>query len=119
MGLAGGAMSITDRFSPDWLTTATVLRGGGRDRNGDPLPAQEIPVDGCLVGWDVTTEHTDRSDRTTAQATLYRRRDDFEWRSTDLIRLPADSMLPGTWAIDGEPKIWPTDVEIGLTREGT
>lgn len=111
-------MSIVDRFPAEWLTSATVLRGGGKDRNGDPLPAQEIPVDGCLAGWGVTTELTDRTDRTTAQATLYRRRDDFEWQSTDLIRFPEGAALTGTWAVDGEPKIWPTDVEIGLTREG-
>ncbi|MGO1562604.1 MAG: hypothetical protein ACTHW7_12345 [Actinomycetaceae bacterium] len=111
-------MSIVDRFPAEWLTDVTVLRGGGRDRFGNPLPEEEIPLDGCLAGWGTTTEHTDRTDRTVAQATLYRRRDDFRWRSTDRVRITEDSMLPGTWAIDGEPKIWPTDVEIGLTREG-
>ena len=106
-------MGIVSSFPASWRTSVTVLRGGGRDDRGDPLPVTELPVADCLVGPRATSEPIDRADLVSADAVLYRDPDpEFSFLSTDRIRTP-DGV---EWSIEGAPKVWPQGVEVPLTR---
>lgn len=108
---------LVERFPARWLVTVTVVRSGGRDARGNPLPAERIPVKDCLVRWRSSTDPLDRTDLTDSSAVLYRRRG-FDFRSTDQIEVPAGSLAAGTWSVDGDPKRWPDSVELALTKTG-
>lgn len=106
-------MNIVSRFPAFWRTSVTVIRGGGRDDRGDPLPVTEIPVAGCLIGPRATSEPVDRADLVSDTAMLYRDPEpSFSFLSTDRIRTPDG----GVWSVDGEPKIWPLGVEVPLKK---
>lgn len=113
--------TITERFPAHWLTDVVVHRAGDRDRLGNPVPGEKIPVTGCLVRWHSTEERVDHSDLTSGRAVLYRRRrpgDTFTFRSTDLIEVPTTALITGgKWAVDGEPMTWPFSTEVQLTKE--
>lgn len=112
-----GAASIVDRFPAEWLATVTLIRGGGRDARGNPLPSTELELEGCLLAARSTSEPVDRSDLTEAKGVLYRRRT-FTFLSTDRVRVPQGSLLSaGVWAVDGEPSTWPAGVEVPLRKE--
>jgi len=99
-------------------TTVVVLRGGGRDHRGNPKPVEEIDLPGCLPAARATEDPTDRADLTRSQGVLYRRSLDFDFHSTDRIRIPEGTWLTaGEWAVDGDPKRWPSGWEVPLRRE--
>lgn len=106
-------------FPAEWLTTVVVLRGGGRDGRGNPLPVQEVPVDACLLGARATEDPLSRGDLTTAEGILYRDLEDgVEFLPTDQVRVPEGTWLAaGVWAVDGMPKRWPMGWEVALRRE--
>lgn len=108
-------MSVLARFPSSWKTDVTVLRGGGRDPFGNPLPTEEIPVTGCLAAARSTAEPLDRTDLTEARGVLYH--DDFEFQPTDRIRFPETATLRGTWAVAGEPSRWPMGIEVPLRKD--
>jgi hypothetical protein len=108
-------MGIVSRFPRSWRTDVVVLRGGGRDAKGNPLPVTEIPVTGCLIGPRATAEPLDRSDVTSSTAVLYRDPDPgFSFLPADRIRVPSGARMAGTWNVDGRPGEWPHGVEVGL-----
>lgn len=110
-------MSVLDAFPLSWRTDVTVLRGGGRDVKGNPQPATETPVEGCLIGPRATTEPTEFSDIVDSTAVLYRSIDDgFSFLPTDRIVVPEGSRMSGEWSVDGVPSEWPMGVEVGLKR---
>lgn len=94
-----------------------VLRSGGRDVKGNPLPDVEIPKDNCLIAPRSTVDPVDRSDVVVANPALYR---DFEpgfmFLSTDRIRVPDGARMAGDWEVDGLPSEWPMGVEVPLKR---
>lgn len=105
--------NIVSRFPAFWRVDVTVIRGGGRDDRGDPLPVVELPVAGCLVGPRSTSEPVDRADLVDASAVLYRDpQPSFVFLSTDRVRTP-DGV---EWMVDGDPKVWPMGVEVPLRR---
>lgn len=106
-------MSFVTRFPAEWLTDVVVLRGGGRDAKGNPLPVTEILVADCLVGQRSTSDPVDRSDVVDGKAILYRDKG-FEFLSTDVIKVPDSHRMGGRWSVDGRPAEWPTGSEVGL-----
>jgi hypothetical protein len=108
-------VSIIGSFPSSWKTDVTVIRGGGSDPMGNPLPTEEIPVTGCLPAPRATSDPVDRSDLTSATAVLYH--ENFDFQSTDRIRFPDTAVLRGTWAVDGEPQRWPVGIEVPLRKD--
>lgn len=107
-------MSIVRSFPADWLTDVTVIRSGGSDRRGNPLPAEEIHLTDCLIGPRSTSEQ-DGSMVTSTDMALYRDPDpDFSFRSTDRIRVPEGARMAGEWAVDGRPLEYPLGVHVPI-----
>lgn len=113
--VAPPGQGIVSRFPKSWLTSVTVVRSGGRDAKGNPLPTSEIPVADCIVAPRATSDPVDRSDVVDGKSVLYRD-PGFRFYSTDLIRVPDGSFMAGDWAVDGRPGEWPFGVEVGLVR---
>lgn len=110
-------MSIVKRFPKSWRTSVIVLRSGGRDVKGNPLPDVEIPKDNCLIAPRMTAEPVDRSDVVVAKPALYRDNEPgFSFLSTDRIRVPEGARMSGDWEVDGLPGEWPMGVEVPLVR---
>jgi hypothetical protein len=110
-------MGIVSSFPRPWLTNVTVLRGGGRDPKGNPLPVTEIPVADCIIAARATSEPTDRADLIASTAVLYRDPDpSFSFLPKDRVRVPAGALMAGEWSVDGLPGEWPLGVEVGLVR---
>lgn len=107
-------MNILSRFPKSWRTDVTVLRGGGRDAKGNPLPVVEIPRPGVLVGARSTAEPLERSDVTDNKAVLYDGDTAFRYLSTDRVRVPSGSRMAGDWSVDGRPSEWPYGSEVAL-----
>ncbi|GAP53711.1 hypothetical protein AHiyo6_02760 [Arthrobacter sp. Hiyo6] len=105
--------SLVKRFPKSWRTDVVVLRGGGRDAKGNPLPGLEIPVRDCLVGSRATADPLDHSDVASSTAVLYRD-PGFTFLPADRIRVPDGARMAGLWAVDGRPGEWPDGVEVGL-----
>jgi hypothetical protein len=105
------------RFPAEWRTDVTVIRGGGRDAKGNPLPTTEIPVTGCLLAPRSTAEPLDRTNGFDSSAALYH---DLEpglvFLASDRIRVPEGSRLAGEWSVQGRPGEWPNGWEVGLER---
>lgn len=109
-------MNILKRFPKSWRTDAVVVRSGGRDKKGNPLPEQEIPRRDVLLGPRATADPVDRSDVVTATAVLYDGDTTFAYLSTDRIRIPDGARMAGVWSVDGRPGEWPYGSEVGLVR---
>lgn len=105
--------SLVKRFPKSWLTSVTVLRGGGKDAKGNPLPVTEIVVSGCLLAPRATADPLDRSDVVSSTAVLYRD-PGFTFMPNDRIRVPVGSRMTGLWSVDGRPGEWPHGSEVGL-----
>ncbi|MDN4644926.1 hypothetical protein [Arthrobacter sp. PsM3] len=105
--------SLVRKFPKSWLTSVTVLRGGGRDAKGNPLPTTEITVTGCLIAPRATAEPVYRADVVSSTAVLYRD-PGFTFLPDDRIRVPAGARMAGTWSVDGRVGDWPHGVEVGL-----
>jgi hypothetical protein len=110
-------MGIVRRFPRKWRTDVMVLRGGGRDLKGNPLPVTEIPVQDCIVAPRATSEPTDRADLISSTAVLYRDPDPvFKFLPKDRVRVPVTARMAGEWAVDGLPGEWPLGDEVALVR---
>lgn len=110
-------MGIVKSFPKSWRVDVVVLRSGGRDAKGNPLPTSEIPVKDCILGPRATTDPVDRADMVDGKCVLYRDPDpDFTFLSTDRVRVPTGARMAGDWSVDGLPGEWPLGVEVGLVR---
>lgn len=107
-------MNMLASFPRSWRTDVVVLRGGGRDAKGNPLPEVQIPRPGVLMGARSTVEPLERSDVTDNKAVLYDGDTAFTYLSTDRVRVPAGSRMAGEWSVDGRPSEWPYGSEVGL-----
>lgn len=103
------------RHREAWRTDVVVLRGGGRDSKGNPLPVVEIPATDCFVGPRAASEPLDRSNGTDGKAVLLRE-PGVKFMHTDRIRVPEPHLMAGEWSVDGRPGEWPKGVEIALVR---
>jgi len=99
--------------------TVTVLRSGGHDRYGNPLPEEEHEIPGCAVAPGTTEDVSGRDPRTTVDYTVLAPAG-TDVLGQDRIRLPAP--WGGTWQVDGEPRHfvspftgWHPGVQIRLT----
>lgn len=106
-------MGIVSMFPSDWLVDVIVLRGGGKDAKGNPLPTTEIPVTECILGPRATNDPVDRSEVVSATAMLYRD-PGFSFLPADRIRVPVGARMAGEWLVDGRPGEWPHGSEVGL-----
>lgn len=110
-------MGIVSMFPQEWLTDATIIRGGARDAKGNPQPTQEIPVTGCLIGPRATAQPLDRTNGFDSTAVLYH---DLEpglvFLASDRVRVPDGALLAGDWSVTGRPGEWPHGWEVGLER---
>ena len=111
-------MGIVSNFPASWRTSVTVLRGGGRDDRGDPLPVTELPVETCIVGPRSSGEPMERGDVVSFELSIYRDPDpSFRFLSTDRIVVPDTALNPGTYEVEGKPREFPLGVEIPI-KEG-
>ena len=107
-------VGIVGAFPASWRTDVVVLRGGGRDPRGNPLPVEEIPLADCLIGPRSTTEG-ERFMVTSTDMALYRDPDpEFSFRSSDRIRVPEGARMAGEWAVDGRPLEYPLGVHVPI-----
>lgn len=106
-------MGIVSRFPKSWRTDVTVLRSGGRDVKGNPLPEEELPVADCIVGPRATSDPLDRAEIVSSTAVLYRD-PGFTFLPSDRVRVPAGQRMAGTWSVDGRPGEWPHGSEVAL-----
>ncbi|TDQ01249.1 hypothetical protein EV186_1021117 [Labedaea rhizosphaerae] len=79
--------------------TVTVSRPGGTNRYGDPLPATEHQVTGCVIAPAGSDEQTDRQEQVTRRATVYADVD-ADVGATDRLVL-ADGTR---WQVIGDPQ---------------
>lgn len=108
-------MSLTAAFPLEWRCDLTVNRSGGRNEDGDPIPATTHVLADCLVGRRETTDPVDRSDLTESTAVaLGPPRADVV--STDTIVVPEGHFMAGSYVVDGDPGFWPLGTEIPLRR---
>lgn len=109
--------SPLSRLPASWKTDVVVVRSGGRDTRGNPLPAQEIPRKRVLVGQRGTNDPvSDLSDATEDTAVMYDADTTFRYQPTDRIRVPDTSRMSGEWSVKGLPGEWPLGTEIQLER---
>jgi len=87
-----------------YLEDLTVLRPGGQDDYGDPLPETALPLPGCVVVPRVgSRELRDRRDTVIAGIEVYAPLDGpTRVRPTDVL-LRADGTR---WHVEGEPEQW-------------
>ena len=109
-------MNLWDWSEPDWHVDVIVIRSGGRDAKGNPLPAQEISREGVTVCPRSTEDPLDRSDVASSTAVLYDEDTAFRYQSTDRIRVPVGALMAGEWAVAGRPGEWPMGSEVGLSK---
>jgi len=110
-------MSFISTFPPEYLTDVVVLRGGGRDKKGNPITPQEIALAACIVAPGSSFEGDNRSAAATSRAALYRDIDPaFSFQPKDRVRIPQGTRMAGEWALDGLPEEWPMGVEVALVR---
>ena len=111
-------MSIVRMFPADWLTDVIVLRGGGTDRRGNPLPVVEIEVNNCLIGPRNTAESDNFTMVVSTEMALYRDPDpEFRFHSTDRIRVPDGQRMAEEWAVDGRPLEYPLGVHVPIRSD--
>ncbi|MGM7776133.1 hypothetical protein ACSVHC_08960 [Arthrobacter sp. KNU-44] len=106
-------MGIVSMFPKSWRTDVVVLRGGGRDAKGNPLPVQELPATGCLIGDQHSADGVGFTDVVDHDAVLFRD-PGFEFHATDRIRTPNTSLMPGNWQIVGRPFTYPLGTVVRL-----
>ena len=109
-------MNIVKRFPKSWRADVVVIRSGGRDKKGNPLPSEEFPRTDVLVAPRATSDPVDRSDVTNSTAVLYDGDTTFAYLSTDRIRVPPGARMAGEWSVEGRPSEWPFGSEVGLVR---
>jgi len=108
--------SIVERFPPEWLTDVTVVRSGGSDPKGNPLPATEHEIGPCLVSTDASTEDvSSRSDAPETTAYLFTP-PGVKVLSTDRLRIPPGLWPSGDFQVSGEPSPTPLGVRVPLQR---
>jgi hypothetical protein len=103
-------------FPAGWQTPVTLLRGGGRDREGNPKAEERSDTPPVLVGWRSTSDPVDRSEATEDYAVLYDDSFEIAWTPTDRVEIPDGPWPSGTWQVDGRPKPWPLGWEVPLRR---
>ena len=108
-------MRIVRSFPKEWLTDVVVLRSGGRDPKGNPLPVEEIAVTDCLIGARATSEPGGFSMQVSTEMALYRDPDpEFSFLPSDRIRVPDGSPMAGEWAVDGRAMEFPLGVHVPI-----
>lgn len=83
--------------------TVVLLRSGGTDRRGNPLPEAEHEVQGCAIRPGTSDDIIDRSSGATAEFVVYAPAG-TEVAQTDRVRLPPPWGI--TLPVDGLPRIW-------------
>lgn len=102
---AGGAIPVT----------VTILHTGGRNADGDPIPAEEISDVPALLIPGTTSEPLGHADATTTEATMFV--DGARTvRNTDRVRVETTA-LAGVWNVAGDPSPTGDRLKIPLRKE--
>lgn len=104
-----------DVMASMWGVDVTVLRGGGRDRLGDPRPVTRHHVGQCLLAPGEARESDEYDELPVTRARLFRANRDFDFERGDRVEVSGD---PGVWDVDGVPAVWPVGVVVSLKRRG-
>lgn len=111
-------MGIVSSLPASWRTSVTVIRGGGRDHMGNPVPASEVVLADCVVGPRSSGEPMVQGDVVASGLSVYRDPDPaFRFLSTDKIVVPEGALNAGTFEVDGRPREFPLGVEVPI-KEG-
>jgi hypothetical protein len=99
--------------------TLTIVRAGGKDKYGNPLPGTETTVTGCVVWPRSSTETENHSDTViVGLAALFPPGTDI--KATDQVRRAGDDPKDTSklYSVQGAPGVWDADtgVEVALTR---
>lgn len=104
----------------------TVLRPGGRDRHGDPIPGTSFTVVGCVISprrASGPAEDNDLGETVIVGYTLYAPYA-ADIRATDQVQI-TDPGFAGTFDVVGEPGSWQNPFtgdkagkEVALIRHG-
>lgn len=95
--------------------TVTILRTGGRNADGDPTTAEEIPDVAALLVPGTTSEPLGRADETVTEATMFV--DGTRTiRNTDRIRVDTTA-LAGVWNVAGDPSPAGDRLKVPLRKE--
>lgn len=106
---------ISMLFPAQWRTDV-VVRRGGRDNKGNPLPEVAHIVPNVLVGWRGTRNPLDRSDMTSDDAVIYANLGSY-FEVGDKIDIPDGPWPSGNgWQIDGQPKRWQMGTEVPIRK---
>lgn len=86
--------------------TATVNRGGGRDRFGNPIAGTTHDVEDCAAAPAGSTELVNGEAVVIAQEALYAPYD-ADLNSQDTVTIPAaQPITAGRYQVDGQPQRW-------------
>lgn len=97
------------RFPADWLTTATVTRGG-RDQAGNVTDPETFVLDPVMVGWVSTADSPDWEGSPDEVAVLMLNRgqaaqgatEPFRFRPKDIVDIPDGPWPSGKWRVGGD-----------------
>lgn len=85
-----------------WKATATLHRGPGKDRFGNPIPAVDVDLGTVVVVPGSSSEPVDRDQSTQTTARLITRAGGPVIASTDRVTV-LTSPMAGTYQVDGDP----------------
>lgn len=79
--------------------TATVIRPGGHDRHGNPLPSSEHEISRCARDQQRSSEVVDGTLVVTTTERILCDDPDADVRAGDFLRLPGET---GAWQVSGD-----------------
>lgn len=96
--------------------TVELIRTGGRDPRGNPLPSQPpVTIQAIVIPGD-TSEPTDLDDSTVTKAELLVD-GDLLVTSTDQFRFTLPAALAGMWGVDGDPSPSGARLKVPLRKQ--
>ena len=108
--------SLTALFPKSWRCDLVVSRSGGRNADGDPVPASTHTIPDCVVGRRETSNPVDRDESAKTTAVAYSG-PAADITNTDTVTVPAGHWMAGSYVVDGDPGFWPLGTEIPLRRQ--
>ena len=110
-------LDVVSLLPPEWRVTVTVVRGGGVDRFGKPVPRSEHTVSNCLIG-EATTEEVEAFSEVASLDAVLSAPVMADFRSTDAVNSPKSAWAPARkWRVSGHPRFTPLGTKVPLSKE--